>query len=306
MQSHRRDLTQYIRDATHAETLLSVRSATKNDADVVSEMAGTVGAHFSELISTNGAAEASILLLAVCAVVFGIGRAYSDRMPRWWSAAVQAAGLLLGIAVFAVQLRHGGWLVDVDHAVTDWLVHHRNPILDVVAVAVSNLFSPIVIAAGSLLTAVVAALRFKSYLCGIIVIGTVACASTLCTVIKVGIARHRPPAEIQETLETDYAFPSGHVTGVTALFAMIVLVVGISRSQSVKRLLAGVAAVVVAAVALSRLYLAVHWLTDVLAGALLASAVVAFGATALHGAIRHTDAQTPKTALNNAPWRVVL
>src|SRR6201999_1052021 len=126
---------------------------------------------------------------------------YSDRMPRWWSAAVQAAGLLLGVAVLAAQVRHGGWLVDVDHAVTDWLFHHRNPALDVVAVAVSSALSPVVIAAGSLLAAVVATGRFKSYFCGFIVIATVGTASTLCTAIKFGVARHRPPAGIQETLE---------------------------------------------------------------------------------------------------------
>jgi membrane-associated phospholipid phosphatase len=87
---------------------------------------------------------------------------------------------------------------------------------------------------------------------------------------------------------------------------MIVVVVGMSRSQSARRLLAGVAAVSVVAVALSRLYLGVHWLTDVLAGALLASAVVAVGATALHGAVRHKEAEAPKTAADRAPRTAVL
>jgi undecaprenyl-diphosphatase len=49
----------------------------------------------------------------------------------------------------------------------------------------------------------------------------------------------------------------------------------------VKGVLAVVTALVVSVAALSRLYLGVHWLTDVTAGVLLASAVVTVGATAL-------------------------
>jgi hypothetical protein len=51
-------------------------------------------------------------------------------------------------------------------------------------VAVTDAFSPVVTAAGSLLVAVAATVRFKSYLSGFIVIATVGGASALCVAIK--------------------------------------------------------------------------------------------------------------------------
>ena len=56
------------------------------------------------------------------------------------------------------------------------------------------------------------------------VVAAVGGASALCTALKLHGAR-RPPIGIQETLETDYSFPSGHVTGTVALCGMLVVVV---------------------------------------------------------------------------------
>ena len=49
----------------------------------------------------------------------------------------------------------------------------------------------------------------------------------ICWLIKLLVARARPPLTLQETLETDYSLPSGHVTGTVALVGIIAaLVVG--------------------------------------------------------------------------------
>ena len=71
---------------------------------------------------------------------------------------------------------------------------------------------------------------------------TVGGASALCSVIKLLVARSRPPLGIQETLETDYSFPSGHVTGTAALFGMAAVILGLaSRIPGSKGLLAAIA-----------------------------------------------------------------
>ena len=251
-----------------------------------------IGTWLTDLIAANGEAAAVILLLAVSAVVVGIGFGYRDRMTRWWSTSFRAVGLLMGLVVVALQVRQRGWLVAVDNDVTDWLVGHRSPVSDHVALAVTNAFGPAETACAAVLVAILAAVRFHSGVSGLAVVAAVGSASALCTALKLLLARARPPIGIQETLETDYSFPSGHVTGTVALCGMLVVVVGTHRSDAVNRWLTCAAVIVVAAVALSRLYLGVHWLTDVWAGMLLGSAAVAIGATALRGLIDRDDRDT--------------
>lgn len=252
-------------------------------------MPNAIAAWLAGLTVVNSQAVASVLFLTICAVVFGLGWGYRDRMTRWWSTSVRAAGLLMGLVVVALQVSHHGWLVDVDRAVTTWLVGHRSPAADQMAVTVTNAFGPVQTACAAALVAVLAVVRFRSYLSGLTIIACVGGASLSCLAIKLLLARDRPPLGIQESPETDYSFPSGHVTGTLALFGMVVVVVGMHRSDAVTRWLACGAVVVVAAAGLSRLYLGVHCLTDVLAGVLLGSAAVEIGAMTLRGLIGRDD-----------------
>ncbi len=249
---------------------------------------------------------AAILLLMVCAAVFGIGWGYRNRMTGWWSTSFRIAGLLMGLVVVALQVSQRGWLVDVDNAVTAWLVGHRSPVVDQMALMVTNAFGPTETACAAALVAVVAVVRFHSYLSGLTIIAAVGGASALCLAMKLVLARDRPPVGIQETLETDYSFPSGHVVGTVALFGMLAVVVGMHRGEAIKKWLACSALVIVAAVALSRLYLGVHWFTDVLAGVLLGAVAVQIGAKTLRGLIDPDEGPTSDHTVSSRPREVLL
>ncbi len=90
--------------------------------------------------------------------------------------------------------------------------------------------------------------------------------------------RVRPPLPLVET--TSWSFPSGHaVAGAAiALAAVIVLV----RAGPKRRNLEVFAAAFVVVMALSRVYLRAHWLTDATAGAALGSAIAIFSAAIVH------------------------
>jgi undecaprenyl-diphosphatase len=95
--------------------------------------------------------------------------------------------------------------------------------------------------------------------------------------IKAAVARPRPADELMTVpgVESSFSFPSGHTIGA----ATLVLVSGYliwSRHHTGLRLTiwAVASVVVVALVAVSRLYLGYHFVTDVLAAVSLALAVL--------------------------------
>lgn len=92
-------------------------------------------------------------------------------------------------------------------------------------------------------------------------------AAALYDVIKPLVGRMRPPAALQYGgPDTDFAFPSGHATQSASFYAMLVVVLSTWLWPRRRVLLSLVAALIVAIVAVARIYLGVHWLTDVLAG----------------------------------------
>ena len=96
------------------------------------------------------------------------------------------------------------------------------------------------------------------------------------TGVKQLTARARPPSAGWADAVSGYSFPSGHATSATAGYLVLaVLVSGLMRTarRRVAVLSAGIA--IAFLVGASRVVLAVHWPTDVIAGWALGSAVAA-------------------------------
>jgi undecaprenyl-diphosphatase len=87
--------------------------------------------------------------------------------------------------------------------------------------------------------------------------------------VKTLVDRPRPPGQMLEAHSS--SFPSGHASYAAATAVAVVLL--FSRPGG-RRYLWAIAVVVIGAMAWSRTYLQVHWLSDVLAGALLGLGVV--------------------------------
>lgn len=80
--------------------------------------------------------------------------------------------------------------------------------------------------------------------------------------------RARPPAALAIGHYDSPAFPSGHATHAAAVWVMVGIVLASGTGATRQRRIATWVAVgvIVVVVGVSRLYLAAHWLTDVLAG----------------------------------------
>ncbi len=111
--------------------------------------------------------------------------------------------------------------------------------------------------------------------------GVMAGALGLAMILKPVIGRARPDLAPVYGVSTE-AFPSGHATAAAACFvALAYLALRCARSSVVARSGVFIAVVMAALVGITRIYLGVHWPTDVLAGWALGTGWVVVIATAV-------------------------
>jgi membrane-associated phospholipid phosphatase len=115
------------------------------------------------------------------------------------------------------------------------------------------------------------------------VVGT----QVLTSALKLGFERERPFFPDPLARETSYSFPSGHSSMSLAVYGTLGFIVARHASTRGRQLAALIgAAVVVLLIGFSRMYLGVHYLSDVIAGFSLALAWVAFCVVILHLRLR--------------------
>jgi undecaprenyl-diphosphatase len=90
----------------------------------------------------------------------------------------------------------------------------------------------------------------------------------LSNIIKFGVERARPDVS-RLTGFAGSSFPSGHSTAAAATLSAVALVMTRGRSRRTKMTAAAVATGLATMVAATRVFLGVHWFTDVIAGLLL-------------------------------------
>lgn len=219
-----------------------------------------------------------VTALVVVTLLFLGACALSTR--RRIAAALCAAALLVVLTILAIGVHTHGRVTRFDVATMSWFVAHRSAELNSAASVITHLGSPSATAAAGLLCAAVLSWQARSVIVGAVVIGTVASAALAETSLKKVVVRPLTPVE-QHLIGDGHSFPSGHVTGAGALLGIIAVCVGVGHSRTARAWLTGLvlAAVLVAAVA--RLYLGVHWLSDVIGGAVLAGVFVSLGAVVM-------------------------
>jgi membrane-associated phospholipid phosphatase len=114
-------------------------------------------------------------------------------------------------------------------------------------------------------------------------------AGAISTLTKLIVGAHRPAQAVQLVVETDPSFPSGHVTGTLALLGALAVVIGRHGGRAVSAAVIALAAAVTMVIALTRLYLGVHWVTDIVGGLLIGTAAGVAAHLAYRRIMRPTD-----------------
>jgi transposase len=182
--------------------------------------------------------------------------------------------VLVPLVLGALAMVDGDRFLFWDAPLTAAAVDHRGTVIDNVSLAVSRLGAwPVVYPLGAAFA--LAAARRSSRLAWIIV-ATVAARPAVEWLLKEIVERPRPDGA-RLVAGTGFSFPSGHVLAAIATWAFLPAVVALyTRRRSLWWASVGVAGSVVALVAWSRVWLGVHWTSDVVAS--LALGYLAFNA----------------------------
>lgn len=185
------------------------------------------------------------------------------------------AGCAIGVGELLGLAERPDGSTGVDRSITSWLVAHRADGLTAVARAVTELGSTKVL--GPLVGVVAIALIARGRpLPAALLIVAWAGSIGLYDLIKAVVARPRPPDSIALTTAQNTSFPSGHATQSLATWATLAAICAALWPRSRVPVTIAVACLV-AAIGWSRVYLGVHWATDVVCGWAIGAAWIAGG-----------------------------
>lgn len=177
------------------------------------------------------------------------------------------AAFIAALGAFGAILDHE-WLTRLDRRVDAWVQVHRTPVLDLVFGALTRLGDIITISV--LLGALVVYLLVSGRrVAAAFTVAGVAATQLLVFLLKIGIGRTRPSTGLNT-----FSFPSGHTTMAVVTYVLVGVVSLRGRARRWQVLGAGALALSIAVVAASRVYLGVHWLSDVAGAVALAFTVL--------------------------------
>jgi membrane-associated phospholipid phosphatase len=185
-----------------------------------------------------------------------------------------ATAAVIGFAVIAEEVMAGSTVAEFDRAFAEALHKEASPFGREAFRRITWFGSGIVLAIAASVIAVILLLRRRHVLATGWIIAQ-AGAGLLVITLKSAFARNRPALPDAELL-TSWSFPSGHALGTFVFCGMSAyLLLRLTRSLALSSLLVALALTWCIVMGFTRLYLGVHFASDVIAGLIAATAWVA-------------------------------
>lgn len=210
--------------------------------------------------------------------LLNLSSAKNDKIIAWYASSFLILGVFLKLTTELLEHKN---FKSIDEPILQFIANHiRTPALHGTAVDITALGSPALISIFTII-GLVSLLNKKDKMGALFLALNVIIATLWMAVLKNIIARERPTI-IPRLIEIDgLSYPSGHSLVSTATYLTLAFLV--CRHIQSKALIATVlisTAIIVSLISFSRLYLGVHYPSDVFSGMLFGTSLV-LGMTAL-------------------------
>lgn len=197
------------------------------------------------------------------------GAPVTARRPgdAWIAGAVTGVCALTTVVLLRFAIDGDGPVVRADRRILAWVVEHRVTWVDAAMRAVTTLGDVrVVLLVGIVAVAILATAARRRDLAVVLVMSS---AGTWClvNVTKRLVERPRPPEVLRLVMARGWSFPSGHAGQAAAMYLAVGLLSCIAaRGHRFRWVLLGAATSLAVLIGISRIYLGVHWTSDVVAG----------------------------------------
>jgi undecaprenyl-diphosphatase len=163
-----------------------------------------------------------------------------------------------------------------DETVLRWIGAHRTPLLDSAVVEITALGTGVVVMMIVSISALFLALTRHRYSALLLLVATFG-GLILNQVLKIFFDRPRPDVIVWGTHAVSSSFPSGHAMSATIVYSTVAYLAARLHEHAWQRWITlSIAGVVIVLISGSRLYLGVHYPSDVLAGGIIGLGWAAF------------------------------
>jgi undecaprenyl-diphosphatase len=166
------------------------------------------------------------------------------------------------------------WLVRTDERISQWFADGRTPTNDDLAMAGMMLADTFVKIGVTAVAAVVVLVVWRSWRDVVMIVAPLVLEATTFIVVTWLVGRPRPGVPHLEDSPVDSSWPSGHVAAAVVYSAIVVVVWWRVENRLVRAGTVLLVAAIVVIVAWSRLYGGMHYLSDIVGGAILGAVSV--------------------------------
>jgi undecaprenyl-diphosphatase len=188
-----------------------------------------------------------------------------------------------------------------DEAVLRWIFTRHTPALDAAMIEITALGTGTVVLMIVCVAALFLSLTKHKYSALLLLVAT-AGGLALDMVLKLRFDRPRPHVFAWGTNAVSSSFPSGHAMSATIVYSTVAyLAARLQRRQWARWVTMMIAIAVIALICFSRLYLGVHYPSDVLAGAVIGLSWAAFCMATLEAIQKFSQRRAPELMKHEAP-----